>query len=63
MKAFRLSQFGYCPLIWLLCTRHLSNCLNSIRKRALRIVYNNMPSSFEELLDKGSSVLTHAWNI
>ena len=46
-KSFITSQFGYCPLIWIFHSRALSNKINSIHERALRITYNNRMSSFE----------------
>ena len=30
MKAFVLSQFNYCPLVWMFCSRELNNCINRI---------------------------------
>ena len=63
MKAFITSQFGYCPLIWMFCSRKLNNRINRIHERALRIVYNDNFSSFNELLDKDSSVTIHHKNL
>ena len=39
MKAFAISQFNYCPLIWMFHSRALSNKINKIHERALRLVY------------------------
>ena len=52
MKAFIESQFNYCPLIWILHSRTLNNKINRIYERALRTVYSDDNSSFNELLDK-----------
>ena len=49
MKSFLTSQFGYCPLIWMFLSRALNNKINSIHERALKIIYNNSKSTFEEL--------------
>ena len=38
MKSFIKSQFGYCPLIWMIDSRKLNNKINRIHERALRIV-------------------------
>ena len=35
MKAFILSQFNYCPLIWMFHSRELNNRINHIHERAL----------------------------
>ena len=34
MKAFILSQFGYCPLIWMFHSRALNNRINRLHERA-----------------------------
>ena len=62
MKAFITSQFGYCPLIWMFHSRALNNKINSIHERALRIIYNDRTSTFEELLNKDNSVSIHHKN-
>ena len=63
MKAFISSQFGYCPLVWMFHSRKLNNRINSIHERALRIVYSDYISSFEELLERDNSVSIHIRNI
>ena len=52
MKAFIESQFAYCPLIWMFCQRSSNTRINHLHERALRIVYNNNESIFEDLLKK-----------
>ena len=44
-NSFIKSQFNYCPLIWMFCTRTLNSKINSIHERALRITYNNCANS------------------
>ena len=44
-------------------SRALNNKLNSIHERALRITYNDRPSTFEELLNKNNSVSIHHRNL
>ena len=58
MKAFIESQFSYCPLVWMFHSRTLNNRINSLHERALRLVYADYTSSFEELLhsDKSFSI-------
>ena len=63
MKSFIESQFGYCPLIWTFRSRGLSNKINRIHERALRITYNDKSSSYGELLTKDRSVTIHHRNI
>ena len=43
--------------------RTLNNRINKIQERALRIVYDNRNSTFEELLRKDDSVTIHTRNI
>ena len=52
MNAFITSQFGYCPLIWMCHNRKVQNHINRNHERALRIVYTDGNSSFEDLLKR-----------
>ena len=63
MKAFVSSQFAYCPLIWMFHSRQINHKINKLHERALRIVYNDHFSSFEELLSKDKSVTVHQRNL
>ena len=64
MKAFIESQFGYCPLIWIFHgNRTLNNVMNRIQERALRLVYYDETSSYEELLSKDGSFTIHDRNL
>ena len=56
MKAFILSQFNYCPLVWMFHSREINNRLNRIHERALRLAYKDHHSSFQNLLRKDGSV-------
>ena len=63
MKSFITSQFGYCPLVWMLHSRTLNNRINRIHERALRVVYNDNASTFEEMLQRDGSVTIHEKNL
>ena len=63
MRAFINSQFNYCPLVWMFCSRKINHKINRIHERALRTVYNDVDSSFEELLLKDNAVTVHIKNI
>ena len=63
MKAFIISQFNYCPLIWMFHSRALNNRINKIHERALRLVYQNKNLSFSELLELNSAVTIHERNL
>ena len=63
INSFIISQFSYCPLIWMIHNRGLNNKINHIHERALRIVYKDYSSSFKELLAKDKSVTIHQRNL
>ena len=63
MKAFVTSQFSYCPLVWMFHSRSLNNKINRLHERALRLVYRDHKSSFQQLLHKDNSVTIHHQNI
>ena len=63
MKSFIISQFQYCPIIWMYCQRRSNNLINRIHERALRIAYNDYISDFDSLLKKDNTVTIHQRNI
>ena len=64
MNSFVESQFSYCPLIWMFFdSRRLNTRINRIHERALRIVYKDYESTFDDLLVKNESVCVHHRNI
>ena len=52
METFTKSQFGYCPLAWMICVGKANSRINHLHKQALRIVHKNKDLSFDELLKK-----------
>ena len=62
IQAFFNSQFSYCPLVWMFHSRHINTKINNLHFRALRMVYLDEISSFEELLNKDGSVNVHHRN-
>ena len=63
MKAFIMSQSSYCPLVWMCHSRILNNKINKLHERALRLVYDDRQSTFEELLNIDKSVTIHHRNL
>jgi hypothetical protein len=57
--SFILSNLTYCPITWHFCSEKYTLKMKKIQERALRFVYNNYTSNYEELLhlSKSSSLL------
>ena len=58
-----MSNFSYCPLIWLFCGKGANNEINRTHKQALRALYRDYEFTFEELLDKDKSMTIHKKNL
>ena len=56
MKTFIISQFNYCPLVWMFCDRTLHNKINRIHEKVLRIASQNKTADFYTLLLESNSV-------
>ena len=55
--------FSYCPLICLICSKGENNEIKRTRKRALRTLYGDYESTFEELLNRDKSKTTYKKNL
>ena len=62
LRAFNESQFSYCSLIWMFHSRTLNSKINRLHEKALRIVYGDYKSKFDDLLEKDSSFSIHHRN-
>ena len=56
MNAFFKSQFSYCQLSWMFHDRTSNKKINRLHERYLRTIYNNVTSSFTDLLEIDNSV-------
>ena len=54
-----LSDFNYCPLIWMFSGKSSNNEINRLQKRALRVLLDDYGSAFEELLQKKGEQTIH----
>ena len=63
MKTFVISQFNYCPLVWMFYRTKLNHRINSIHERALRVTYQDYQFTFLLLLKKDNSVTIHQRNL
>ena len=52
LKTFIESQFSYCSLLWMFCSKRMNDKINHIHERGLRLIYNDYTTSFNELLKK-----------
>ena len=62
-NSFFKGQLSYCPLIWTFSSRRSNNLINKLQKRALRMVYHDYHSSFNELLEMANDNTIHIKNI
>ena len=63
LKSFMTSHFSYCLIAWMFHSRKLNERINHIHERALRIVYKDFSSSFQELLIEDNSLNIHHRNL
>ena len=59
MKAFIISQFNYCPLIWMFHSSQLNDRIKKIQEGALRLVYEDNKLTFHDLLKLDNSSTIH----
>ena len=57
------SQFSYCPLVWMFCSRTSNNMINKLHERSLRIILNDYSSDFNILLENNNHIWSHHRNI
>ena len=46
LKSFIESQFSYCPLLWMFCSRGMNRKINHIHERASRLDYEDYITQF-----------------
>ena len=52
LDCFTFSNFNYCPLVWYFCSAALSQKIEKIQERALRLLHNDSCSCYNSLLLK-----------
>ena len=62
-KSFIISQFNYCPIVWMCHGKGLNNKINNIQERALRVIYQDKKSIFQTLLKREKSKSVHVKNL
>ena len=62
-SSFVKSQFTYCSLIWIFCTKHSIGRINSIHERCLHLIQQNYASDFEVLPENANKKQVHQKSI
>ena len=63
-NAFIMSQFSFCPLIWMFHSRAIEHRINRIHERTLILIYPNQHRlTFKELLKRNKTVSIHQRNL
>ena len=52
---FILSNFNFCPLVWHFCSKENTQKLEKVNYRALRFVYRDFDTSYEDLLKRSKA--------
>ena len=58
-----MTNFRYCPLIWMFCGRTANKEINRVHKRALRILLKDFDASFDDLLIRNEEKTVHVQNL
>ena len=59
LSAYFFSQFSYCPLIWMFCSKSSYNRINILHERSLRILHPSSQYSFQDLLEASGGLSIH----
>ena len=62
LTSIAMSNLSYYPLIWMFCSKSANKEVNRTNKRALRVLFEDYDSSFQQLLEKDGSVTVHQRN-
>ena len=62
-KSMIKSQFNYCPLVWMYCSRQSNNLINRVHERGLRLTYRNETNKeFQQILREKNEPTIHQKN-
>ena len=62
-KSMIKSQFNYCSLVWMFCSRQSNNLINKIHERSLRISYKDQKTSYHNLLETHNELTIYQRNL
>ena len=57
------SQFNYCLLVWMFCSRKSNNLVSKVQERALRLTYKDNENIFQTLLNESNETSVHQRNL
>ena len=58
-SSFENSQFNYCAIAWMFCSRKSKLRFENIHKRTLRVVYNEYENNYTDLLADHDEISIH----
>ena len=61
-NSYFLSQFNYCPLIWMNHNKSINKKINNLDERALSLIYCDHSSTLQELFQRDNSLTIHQTN-
>ena len=53
------SQFAYCPLIWIFCSKTCMKRVEKVQYKSLQVVYNDCMDTYDELLALDNKLKIH----
>ena len=59
INSYFMSNFNYCPLVWMFSSAKSLNRIENMQKRALRFLLDDYESTYEQLLNKASRSSTN----
>ena len=57
------SQFNYCPLVWIICSRQSNNLITKIHEWSLRISYKDQKASHQNFFQTHNDLKIHQRNL
>ena len=63
LSSFVHFHFRYSPLVWMFQSRKINSKIDKVHKKALRLLYDDDESTFEELLKRDEGFTVHETNI
>ena len=62
-KSMIKSQFNYCPLVLMFCSRQSKNLINKLHERSLKISYKDQKTTYHNLLETHNELMVHDRNL